>query len=142
MQKGINDVKYICVEGNNMEEKQLGMLWYNFYNKIRISLGILMVLGSTITNFNSYKLYEFSIGIIYILFLSILFYGMLKFKKWAYPLIFVSLLLEVLSLFVEKLNTETFSAAIGVLVIMSLVWVLPNTIYFSKRKFLFENKLS
>ena len=114
----------------NEGKGELPLSWFNFYVYFRLPAGIvlsflLLFLGGPIAVLN---LINIVIG-------GSLFWGLKERKLWAYEMNFVVLILEALAYSVGKSS----NAAVFVIffIIFSLLWVLPNWIYFKKRKYLF-----
>lgn len=111
--------------------KNLSLKWFKFYTYFRIPGGIL--LSFLQLSENLFSLFD-------IVLLAVLFYGLYNKKLWAWKLNFVILILETIGrpiAYAEIYDFSGFGLAIT-LIILLFVWLLPNCIYFKKRKYLFH----
>lgn len=115
------------------------MQWFKFYAYISIPLGLLisLILIFTLSGFAGW------ITFVNIILLGALFYGLYHRKLWAWYLNFPILIIEGFS---KAFNTTRrgavdydFTDGVGwvIFIVVTLVWVIPNWIYFAKRKHLF-----
>ncbi len=121
--------------------KDIGTKWLWFYTYIRIPLSVLTLLSSFPGGLSTLP------GLIYLGFIVLLicnFVGLSGRKAWGYKLNWCVLGVECLlapfgviseGSFGGQLDFLTYSV---VLAIVILIWLVPNAIYFSKRKGLFS----
>lgn len=134
-------IKYI------KKEPALPLNWYNFYFHFRLPLAIIFDLLLLISFFSyedsiwyGYPYYVFLIGL---LFFALEFFTFLFFKyKIGYILNNILLWCNVVYMCLYMF-TEIFDIYMLIfnLIFMTLIWWLPNFIYFSKRKYMFNKKI-
>ena len=144
-------------QGNEIEniEKELqGMKWFKFFkfltvfNIARQALGIILVLFGFIRLEN--KVYSGIINFVdFIILIFLIFYlnAFNKRKKQAYPLTLFAIILQCISIscrisVILKLlypnDAINYYFVFGLFLILSIVfWLIPNYVYFEKRKHLF-----
>jgi hypothetical protein len=120
----------------NEGKGNLSLSWFNFYINFRLPLGIILGILSMITFITLGE------GILFILVLVteivlavILFWGLRSRELWAYKMNFVILVLETLLM---PLRFDGFMGWFIGFIILVIGWLLPNWIYFKKRKYLFS----
>jgi len=107
------------------------ILWFNFYVYFRIPftimIGIILLsLGGLVALFL----------VIYLTIFVILFWGLKKRRLWAWKMNFVVLILEAIIAAFGKFD-GTIDSIVVIILGGGLFWLLPNWIYFKKRKYLF-----
>ncbi len=123
-----------------LEEKGLPIQWLNFYVNVRIPLGIVVsVIGLIVFALSANDPIAVIVTLILTAFdicLSIfLFIGLRRRRLWGWRLNWVVLVLEVLLRPLDEADDLTMYVVF--LVAAALFWLLPNTIYFKKRRYLF-----
>jgi hypothetical protein len=128
---------------NNIKEnKKIRTAWLVYYTKIRVLISIIF----TIFSFEGLSGISFGVGIFYIIFLITLFFITQKRTELGYKLTLVSIALDMLLISLEIIsnNGEVYYSLIELtktyiftISLMSLIFGLPNYIYFMKRKSLF-----
>lgn len=115
------------------EKEKIPEKWLNLYTYFRIPLSILRDL-ILIVKYPSYNVPY----IIFDVVLLYLFFGLHKRRLWGWKLNWIVLMVSTLlcPLDLDKSGNNYFFY----LVILSLVWLLPNCIYFKKRRHLFSPK--
>lgn len=121
------------VLGNSLLNQGKGdssLSWFNFYVYFRLPAGIIVSFlflfsGGLIAFLN---LIDIAIG-------GTLFWGLKERKLWAYKMNFVVLIAETVLRPLERAN-DMIEFVIFI-AIFGLLWLLPNWIYFKKRKYLF-----
>lgn len=122
-------------------EKGLPIRWLNFYVYVRIPLGILISVVSGLASFALYPddpaVLLFVLGLTaFDLCLAIfLLIGLHRRRLWGWRLNWFVLVLEVLLRPLDKAEDATMYFAF--LIAAALFWLLPNAIYFKKRRHLF-----
>lgn len=124
------------------EPRSLPVNWLNWYTYGRIPLGIAGLLLHPVDKMAYAELPRgaFAIGIvlayIYLVLIICLLIGLHRKKLWGWRLNWVVLVLEVLLAPAARANNlvSYFVFLIGLL----LFWLIPHTIYFSKRRCLFS----
>jgi hypothetical protein len=104
--------------------------WFNFYIYFRLPAGIvfsfiLLFVGGLAT----------LTSLIDIAVIGTLFWGLKGRKLWAYKMNFIVLSVETIFRPLERANNIIEFLVLAIL--FSLIWLLPNWIYFKKRKYLF-----
>lgn len=123
-------------------EMGMNVGWLNFYTYIRIPLSILLSIAYMIHTLLlgniPYFLLIFFITAVEICFSIFLLIGLHKRRRWGWWLNWFSLVGEVLlgPLARAKDSLEYY----GLVFLMALVWLIPNTIYFLKRYKLFTKE--
>ena len=127
-------------EEDKKQEGELSVKWLDFYTYIRIPLGILF---SIISLFRaSTMLANDPIALVFNLIFTVLgislamflFIGLHRRRLWGWRLNWVVLVLEVV---LVPLDSVDLTMYIIFLIAISLLWLLPNAIYFKKRRHLF-----
>lgn len=149
-----NNIKDTPKIKEKIPKNNIPMTWFNFWKYFRIPFGTLSILCSIL---NTYMLNEneitifFIIDLIFLILCSMNLYYLYNPKPFGYvvntSMIFVSTIYSAISTVLQNLSTqysvipfEIFCEQLfGVIVIMVLIWCLPNYIYFKKRKFYFES---
>ncbi len=127
-------------------EGGLPMRWFFFYTYIRIPLGLLLMAFHVFLSWYGMSLArvrtEHTMLVVMIVFEVFLFVlllalliGLHKRKRWGWNLNWAVLVVEVLSR--ALLHISSPGKFIVVLAVFTLLWFLPNAIYFWKRRFLF-----
>ena len=114
----------------NQGRGELPLSWFNFYVYFRLPVGIVLsflflFFGGPIA---SLSVINIAIGVT-------LFWGLKERKLWAYEMNFVILIFDALVLSLGK--SSNAGGFVIFFAIFALVWLLPNWIYFKKRKYLF-----
>ena len=142
------------------DQHNLSIRWLKFWIYIRLPFSSIVIFLSSLSGLAQYS-YNFA-GVTYVIFnisfaifLCTLSMGLQKRKLWAWRLIWVILLLDVVFACVRYYFSSTDSdfgfSSLGyyiVFVVIFVGWFLPNHIYFQKRRILFAfgsdapNKLS
>jgi hypothetical protein len=122
------------------EEKFLPIRWLNFYVNVRIPLGVLFsLIGLIVFALSANDTITLIVTLIFTAFdicLSIfLFIGLHRRRLWGWRLNWFVLVLEVMLRPLDKADNLTMYVVF--LVAGALFWLLPNTIYFKKRRYLF-----
>jgi len=126
IEKGVIDNKLL-----NQGHEPLSLSWFNFYVYFRLPAGIVvsflfLFFGGLIT----------FLSLIEIAIAGALFWGLKERKSWAYKMNFVVLIAETI---LRPLGSiSSVMEFVIFVVIFSLIWLLPNWIYFKKRKYLFR----
>lgn len=136
---------------NNSDINYLPMNWYNFWVSVRIPLGIIFsiigIAGVLATSFGEFP----TMSLIFVILTGIQIWyfvfirNIMKNKpKGGFTHIVIALMLDVVFMSINSmLNTTTgdveFSTLIVAFIISMLIWFWPNYVYFSKRKYIFEN---
>lgn len=123
----------------NYKIKGVPMNWYSFVKNISVlaggSMATLGLLKEAVDNENGYLVI---FAIIHGLLIATLFYGMHKLKIWAwYYLMFYFIIIIPAYAFLTGVQAG-FGVAVLMAFAFSLIYSLPNFIYFSKRKHLFK----
>jgi len=121
-------------------EKGLSVRWLNFYVNVRIPLGIVVsVIGLIVFALSANDTIALIVALIFTAFdicLSIfLFIGLRRRRLWGWRLNWFVLVLEVLLRPLDEADDLTMYVVF--LVAAALFWLLPNAIYFKKRRYLF-----
>lgn len=124
------------------QDKRLGTAWLTFYVYGRLPLGILL----TVAEYTSFRaLYADepvtrSVGTVIVgftlLLLVFLFIGLHLRKLWGWWLNWFVLVYDLVLRSFEKADDPAMF--VGLLVVLGLIWLLPNAIYFGKRRCLFS----
>lgn len=114
----------------NQGRGDLSLSWFNFYVYFRLPAGIVvsfmfLFFGGLTTFFN---LMDIAV-------IGTLFWGLKERKLWAYKMNFVVLIAETILRPLERVSDIT--GFIMSVILFGLIWLLPNWIYFKKRKYLF-----
>jgi len=112
------------------EKGELSLLWFNFYVYFRLPAGIVV---SVLLLFSGGHIAF--LNLIDLIIAGVLFWGLKERKLWGWKFNFVVLVLGTFALPLQRAsNANEF---IVVFVVFALAWLLPNWIYFKKRKYLF-----
>lgn len=149
--KGIIET-YNTSRKQRIEQYPLPCNWLKFYIYYRFPIGLFLTLGQMFNNYyNSYNSnspdWLFLIDFFSIVLIIITYIYMFKLTKEGYylniVLLFYTLILNSFALAFQIFDLMNLGAALLVSVaIYGLAWVLPNMIYFTKRKSLFINNSS
>lgn len=126
------DIKKVLEDYKKNKGKDLPVNWFNFYTYFRIPAGILIALSALMSGSISARIDIFVFGV--------LLYGLHKRKLWGWKLNFLVIGVEAifrsitLSYYEQIFSIDSF--LIFSLLIL-LIWVIPNYIYFNNRKYLF-----
>lgn len=141
--------KNVHNKSQNKHAKDMPMFWWNFCKYVRFPLGILSYLGNMTyyselpTNITTNIF--FLIDIVIAIFLCATYYHFLKLTKIGYKFLntwlITELLLNSFNATVAKSGTFVTIDFIIYVIILGLIWTLPNFIYFRKRKNLFDNNV-
>jgi len=122
-------------------EKELPTNWLFFYTYIRIPLGLIIGIAETVYYYSDVldpgsKIIILLVTIIDTVLYLLLFIGLHKRKLWGWRFNWFILIAETLLRPVESaLTMNTYIISVG---IFFLIWFLPNSIYFRKRRHLFS----
>ena len=136
------------LEKENFKPSQTGvpLKWFKFYTYFRIPAGILLSLVwvSFLLHLDEYLILPLVLLIFNMIILIILFIGLSTKKLWGWKFNFFVLIYETVIISfnsVSNLGKDRDSlifAFLLALITVCLVWLLPNWIYFKKRKYLFN----
>jgi hypothetical protein len=118
-------------------------IWFYFFSFILVAgIGPTFLTAVRASRFSDSGGYIFLCSLL-ILIRLVAFFGIFLRKKWGYALIFVSLFgIPILKqLIIQNYTDSTVTPEMGVLIVI-IFWLfygLPNAIYFSKRKYLFDD---
>jgi len=115
------------------DKEELPMNWWKFNIYFRFPVGILSHIGN-ILKYN----YIYFLDIIYLIFECYVYYNMIYKKKQGYNLIIANIAIEAFIVSYKVIGEFCIELLIA-LIIVGLIWFLPNYIYFSKRKKYFKN---
>lgn len=116
------------------ENQAIGTNWLKFYTYVKLPLDISSA-------FYVYRLFEnkslgLPVALAFAIFIAVVLAGMLRRTNWGWKLnfgaIFVSTMPGLFASVLSGLSTKT----IGILV-LALLWISANVVYFRKRKHLF-----
>ena len=124
----IKESVFSNINKNKGGDKPLG--WFNFYVYLRMPLGI--ITSAMYIYFGGLIAF---LSIIDIIIIGLLFWGFKKRKLWAYKMNFIVLIAETILRPLGK--SFDFMSFVIFVIITGLLWLLPNWIYFKKRKYLF-----
>lgn len=118
-----------------LSKQEIPIKWLNFYTYFRLPAGVVLGL-----------IQAFVIGESKVIFLSIIlsllpifvFIGLRNRRLWGWKLNWVLLGLEALAFPLQLEQVDSISLYLVFIVLICLVWVLPNYIYFKKRRHLFS----
>ena len=114
----------------NQGKGNLSLSWFNFYVYFRLPAGIvlsfLLLFSGGLSGF---------LNLIDIVIIGMLFWGLKERKLWAYRMNFFALVAETVLRPLGR--TSDMSGYIIFVIMAGLLWLLPNWIYFKKRKYLF-----
>lgn len=149
-----------CIECvNKKEDKKLPMNWFKFWMYIRFPLGFLISISNYYTVYqnipsSTLKTICFSVDCLFLIFMGITYSYFFTRKKIGYKFLMIWLfgaewLIQCFTTTIQNtLNSSTpfdflqfLIEYILVLFIWGLIWVLPNGIYFEKRKNYFNNDI-
>ncbi|MCX7009262.1 MAG: hypothetical protein NTY53_18790 [Kiritimatiellaeota bacterium] len=128
-------------------EDGLPMRWFFFYTYIRIPIGLLLTSFYVFLGWFGMSLARVKIDhsiLVVLIVLELLMFGLLlalliglhKRKRWGWNLNWAVLVMEVLARALKYISSP--GKFIAVLAVFTLIWFLPNAIYFWKRRFLFH----
>lgn len=122
--------------------KSFGLKWFVFYTYIRLPISILLLIISVAILYDRVfmavdlnEIFSLLLLLIYLVLLIALLIGLKDRKLWAWKLNFIVLIIETIIAAIGK--SDDIVIFITLTVLGSLLWILPNWVYFSKRKFLF-----
>jgi hypothetical protein len=113
------------------QEKNKSLAWFNFYVYFRLPFGIVI---SFLLLFTGGIASLFSL--VDIIIFGTLFWGLKKRELWAWKMNFFVLIFETIALPLGRVSDGT-EFIIFAVILTAVVWLLPNWIYFKKRKYLF-----
>jgi len=120
--------------------KKLPINWYNFYVNIRLPLGIVVgffiLAGSEFAGWT----FQYAVNFIYFFLIIALFIGLKNRKLWGWKLNFTFLILNAIfkPFTAGFINITDKIGWLPMVLIIALIWTLPNWIYFKKRRYLFS----
>jgi hypothetical protein len=123
------------------KERGISTVWLNFYGYVRIPFGVLIWTMQSIPEvFRFYPsgaaFLTLALFALYLCIFISLFIGLHRRHLWGWRLNWFALIFEVL---VVALNGAEDAISFFIsLIIWVLVWIVPNAIYFKKRRFLFS----
>ncbi|MFH1866819.1 MAG: zinc ribbon domain-containing protein [Patescibacteria group bacterium] len=124
---------------SNLPLVDIPMGWFRFYTYFSLPFGFLVGL-IIILNLGGFEAFFMSVNIII---LGVLFYGLYRRKLWAWYLNFLIIVIEGSSkaFYITRRGAVDYDFTDGVawviFIIATLAWIIPNWIYFNKRKHLF-----
>lgn len=125
-------------KGHNKENK---ILWLNWYTYVSLPISILILIGLSIKSAGVEGVFA---AILAIYFCFVL-YGLYNRRLWGWVgnwiILGMPISLALLDLLALGKNLPAQIGSILANVMGSLIWFLPNYIYFKKRRFLFECKV-
>lgn len=150
-----NNPQY-SLDNEKLETKELSMFWWNFWQYIRFPIGLIFsflnICQYLTYNFDTDLFFFFILDVSIILLMAFSFYTFTKRKKVGYTFFNIFLFVEsiynsAITTFKNLMQNNNINLDfvgfmlefIIVLIIWGIIWVLPNYIYFKKRKNYFCN---
>lgn len=127
-------------EQETISDRELPLRWFKFYTYVRIPIAIFVAISLIVSiETNPRGLFEIylmeAMLILMVIYYAILFYALHKRLSLGWMLNWVAIVSDTL---IAPIGHAKFLGAYLVAVIlMSLVWFLPNYIYFKKRRYFF-----
>ncbi|HEX3047620.1 MAG TPA: hypothetical protein VHY08_22905 [Bacillota bacterium] len=116
--------------------KELPVKWLKFFTYIRIPFGIITMLFQV---FASMNLLIIGINLVYCSFGGLVAFGLHKRRFWGWILALILVVSEAFLLPLDTYITYPNVSFYGrYVVIILVIWSLPNIIYFNKRKYMFN----
>lgn len=131
---------------DNISDIELPLRWFKFYTYVRIPASILFAIGlivfietsQTIGLIENRMFFVEASLILMIIFLVFLFYALHKRLSVGWTLNWVAIVSDTLIAPISRVNF--LGAYLVAVILMSLVWFLPNYIYFKKRRHYFNKE--
>ncbi len=132
----------MSVKIGTVHEELFKMKWFGFWI-FRLILGSFVGFLSFLEDFlkNKIDIYTFALGIIVFLFLIYVANGLMKKKMWGWKANWAIIFGEPILIATNRAQVsqnDNFLFFCIFLVLLSVVWIWPNYVYFKKRKMLFK----
>ncbi len=147
--------KHVSPDEREHFDTKLPMYWFKFWMYFRFPLGIIFTISNLINLFgyqnvnatlSLYIVLDSFINVIWLVLTGLTYYCFLKQYKSGYKLVLIILVLQPIVntgsriIYNDILNNSSFSLSsflgeyLIILLIETVIWIIPNYIYFKKRK--------
>ncbi len=106
--------------------------WLNFYTYFRLPFSVII---GFFWAFTSTDIFVLSVQIIFSILPIFTIIGLHKRKLWGWKLNWILLALDMILYPIER--SDTLTVYVILVILLGLIWFLPNYIYFKKRRHLF-----
>lgn len=116
------------------------MVWFYNYTYVLLPLTVLWILWyllAFVTLNQTLKIEYVFILLVLVIFLLVVIMGLAKFKIWGWRINILLIIVECISFSFFNVK-DVIYPAVATLISLTLLWFLPNFIYFKKRKKLFS----